>query len=401
MILKFKVKNRLLFFVSILLFSSFYNAQTDTVLHPQKDIVDVYYKIINHKCKAPSHCEPKKISFSSAPGIGYTLHTKFAVAYAMNFAFHTSKDKKTNLSVINVLPVLSQSKQFEFLIQSNIWAKQNKYNFQGDYRYYKYPQYSYGLGGHTSLAINNFMDYSYIVLKQAVLKSFGNNFFGGGGYNFDYHTHITESGNSDGNESDFDKYGATISSISTGPSLHFLHDNRKNLINPLAGLYTNVVYRYNLKILGSTTNWQSLIIDARKYIKLPGKSRNILAFWSYNWFTFGGKAPYLDLPGTAWDTYSNIGRGYTQSRFTGKNLLYLEAEYRFTILKNGLLGGVVFTNVQSVSDWPGNKFTVLWPAAGFGLRVKVNKHSNTNISIDYGIGLGGSNGFFVNLGEVF
>ena len=294
-----------------------------------------------------------------------------------------------------------KANNLNFLIQSNIWAKQNKYNFQGDYRYYKYPQYSYGLGGHTSLAVNNFMDYSYIVLKQAVLKSFGNNFFGGGGYNFDYHTHITESGNSDGNESDFDKYGATISSISTGPSLHFLHDNRKNLINPLAGLYSNVIYRYNLKTLGSNTNWQSLIIDVRKYIKLPGTSRNILAFWSYNWFTFGGKAPYLDLPSTAWDTYSNMGRGYTQSRFTGKNLLYLEAEYRFTILKNGLLGGVVFTNAQSVSDWPGNKFTVLWPAAGCGLRIKVNKHSNTNISIDYGIGLGGSNGFFVNLGEVF
>ncbi len=396
-----KMKKLIYVFISGCAFLNFAKAQTDTILHPRKDVIDVYYKLIHHTCKIASHCEPKKISFSSAPALGYTLHTKFAVAYAMNFAFLTSKDKITNLSVINVLPVFTQNKQFEFSMQSNIWAKNNKYNFLGDYRYYKYPQPSFGLGGHTSLASYNFMDYSYIVLKQAILKSLGNNFFAGAGYNMDYHVQITETGNSDGKESDFHKYGATTSSMSTGPSLHFLHDDRRNPINPLAGLYSNVVYRCNLSALGSYSNWQSLIVDVRKYIKVPGKSQNTLAFWSYNWFTFGGKAPYLELPSTGWDTYSNMGRGYTQGRFTGKNLLYLEAEYRFNILKSGLLGGVVFTNAQSVADWPSNKFTTIWPAAGFGLRVKINKNSNTNISIDYGIGLGGSSGIFVNLGEVF
>ena len=38
---------------------------------------------------------------------------------------------------------------------------------------------------------------------------------------------------------------------------------------------------------------------------------------------------------------------------------------------------------------------------GFGIRIKVNKVSNTNIAIDYGFGLDGSHGFFVNLGELF
>ena len=82
-------------------------------------------------------------------------------------------------------------------------------------------------------------------------------------------------------------------------------------------------------------------------------------------------------------------------------MLYLEAEYRFRILKNGLLGGVVFTNAQSVTDWPSNKFTTIYPAVGAGIRIKVNKHSATNIALDYAFGIGGSNGIFVNLGEVF
>jgi hypothetical protein len=62
---------------------------------------------------------------------------------------------------------------------------------------------------------------------------------------------------------------------------------------------------------------------------------------------------------------------------------------------------VIFANAQSVSEWPSNKFDTVLPGAGLGLRIKVNKHSNTNVAIDYGFGAGGSNGLFVNLGEVF
>ena len=40
-------------------------------------------------------------------------------------------------------------------------------------------------------------------------------------------------------------------------------------------------------------------------------------------------------------------------------------------------------------------------AVGLVCEYKVNKHSNLNLAIDYGIGIGGSRGVFVNLGEVF
>jgi hypothetical protein len=149
------------------------------------------------------------------------------------------------------------------------------------------------------------------------------------------------------------------------------------------------------------TNYWSLTIDLRRYFKPFVNSDNILALWSYNWFTFNGNVPYLNLPSRAWDAYSNMGRGYIQSRFRGKNLLYVETEYRFSITRNGFLGGVVFANAQSVTDWPSNKFQTIYPAVGTGIRIKINKHSNTNVCIDYAFGLNGSNGLFINLGEVF
>lgn len=82
-------------------------------------------------------------------------------------------------------------------------------------------------------------------------------------------------------------------------------------------------------------------------------------------------------------------------------MAYLEAEYRFRILKNGLLGGVVFGNVQSFTRQVGNNDRMVIPGYGSGLRIKLNKFATTNLAIDYAFGIGGSQGFFVNLGEVF
>jgi outer membrane protein assembly factor BamA len=270
-----------------------------------------------------------------------------------------------------------------------------------DFRYYQYPQDTYGLGGHSALQDADLIDYSHLRIHYTVLKNFLPNFYAGLGYFLDYHWNIKESGLPNGDSSDAIKYGLPPKTVSSGPAINLLYDNRKNSINPDQGLYASVVYRPNFTFMGSDANWQSLIIDVRKYFKFPANSNNVLAFWSYDWLTPGGKPPYLDLPSTGWDQYNNTGRGYIQGRFRGKNMLYLESEYRFGITNNGLLGGVVFANAESFSNYPSNDFDAIWPAVGVGLRIKVNKHSKANIALDYGWGADGSHGLFVNIGEVF
>jgi len=107
------------------------------------------------------------------------------------------------------------------------------------------------------------------------------------------------------------------------------------------------------------------------------------------------------LPSTGWDDQYNTGRGYIQSRFRAKQMVYGEAEYRFGITNNGFLGAVLFANVQSFSKNISNQLNVLAPGFGTGIRLKLNKNSNTNLCVDYGFGLNGSRGVFLNLGEVF
>jgi len=79
---------------------------------------------------------------------------------------------------------------------------------------------------------------------------------------------------------------------------------------------------------------------------------------------------------------------------------YLESEYRFAITQNGLLGGVVFGNIEKVYKKWSDLHTII-PGEGAGIRIKLNKYSSTNLAIDYGFGVGGSHGLFFNLGEVF
>jgi hypothetical protein len=129
-------------------------------------------------------------------------------------------------------------------------------------------------------------------------------------------------------------------------------------------------------------------------------TNSVLAFWGIAWLSSSG-TPYLDLPATGGDMYSNSGRGYAEGRYRGKDELYLEGEYRFGISANGLIGGVAFLNGETFSGLQDNSFQKIDPGTGFGIRVKANKHSNTNICVDYGVGVDGSHGFFVNLGEVF
>jgi hemolysin activation/secretion protein len=120
-----------------------------------------------------------------------------------------------------------------------------------------------------------------------------------------------------------------------------------------------------------------------------------------DWLTTAGTPPYLLLPSTGWDDNYNTGRGYIQGRFRGNNMVYFESEYRFGLTRNGLLGGVAFVNLQHFSSEISSEYNKIFPGYGAGLRLKLNKHSGANLAVDYGFGLNGSKGFFVNLGEVF
>ena len=366
----------------------------------QKDLYDVVKAIFSKNYKpAKNDSITSKPEISVVPAIGYTLQSRLAVVLSGNVAFRTGPQSRVSTVVASTS--YTQNKQFTVPILSNIWTKDNNYNFIGAYRYYKYPQSTFGLGTNTKLADEDPMDYSYLNLSQVVMRHITNSFYLGGGYVFDDHWNISDKGYADGRPSDYELYNGSSHTISSGILLNANYDTRDNSINPYKGFYAGLQLRNNFKFLGSTDDWRSLIIDVRKYVQLPASSKNVLAFWTYDWLTISGKPPYLDLPATSWDPTTGTGRGYIQGRFRGAQMVYAETEYRFNLTRNGLIGGVAYLNAESFSARPGTALQSIQPGYGPGLRIKLNKVSRTNITIDYGFGNQGSKGLFIDVGEVF
>jgi len=376
----------------------------------QKDLRDVIKKTFKLKSFLGSDTTNQKGEgpfLSVLPAVGYALSSGVTGALVSNISFYTDTLKK-KLSSFLASAYYSQYNQYWAIVNSNIFYEKHKMNFVGDWRYYKFPTNTFGLGSKNSLSDAVPIDYSYIRIYQLAMKEIAPNFFTGIGYHLDYHYNIKLDSNQNktiiseiNNYNIKSKNSSFATSASSGLSLNLQYDNRSNSVNPEKGIFAIIQYRENFKFLGSNKNWKSLLIDFRKYFHFPNNSNNVLSFWSYNYFTLKGNPPYLDLSNTGGDAYSNSGRGYVQGRFRGKNMIYLETEYRFEISRNGLFGGVVFANTESLSEYPSNKIETFLPGAGVGLRLKMNKQSKANIAIDYGFGLNGSHGLFFNIGEVF
>lgn len=366
----------------------------------QVDLMDVFHDLFGSAVSgAQSDTVGLKPVATVVPGLGYAMQSRMVISISGNVAFRT--DNRSRISLINFCSTYTQNSQFTLPISWNIWNKNNNYNFMGEMRFYSYPQSTFGLGSKSFIGFQNPMDYDYLRFSESVLRRVAGNFYLGAGYIMDNHWNISQSGPANNAFINFDAYGAASHTISSGVILSSVFDSRDCTIGPSKGLYVLGQFRQNLMALGSTSAWNSLIIDVRKYFRFPVGSENVLAFWSYNSLTLNGKPPYLDLPATLWDANTNTGRGYIQGRFRGAQMLYGEAEYRFKLTENGLLGGVVFVNGQSFSGAPGTRLQAIQPAYGPGLRIKLNKVSRTNIAVDYGIGREGSKGLFVNVGEIF
>ena len=368
----------------------------------QKDILDIYKKVIKKDTIVKDIINKKrKIYTNFIPAVGYTMATGITGVISSNICFYRDTSKYSKLSVISANADYSQYNQYWLKINSNINDEVLNLKFIGDWRIYKFPTNTFGLGGQFSTTDAYHIDYSYLRLHEVVVRKILPNSFIGLGYLLDYHWDIEALSGPDTIFKQLIKYGFNNHSLTSGLSINFRFDNRENPINPDKGEYANIQLRNNLKALGSDYNSKSILIDLRKYFKLPFNSNNVLAFWSYNNFIVSGKLPYLDLPSTGWDAYNNTGRGYVQGRFRGTNFIYFEGEYRFQITNNGLLGGVVFANAESFTEYPSNKFNSVFFAKGIGLRIKINKNSKSNLTIDYAYGQGKSHGLILNLGEAF
>lgn len=373
--------------------------QADTLLVPQKDIIDLIFKL-THWGNGGKDRENKKILFSIVPLAGAGSGGSQVAVSSVNAAFYLGTPATTNISNIYFVPYTNFSNRVGFVINPNVWLDKNRWNLTGELRIANNALNTYGLGGNTSKDSLDEIDYQYIRVYVNVDRRVAGAFYMGVGYNLDYFYNLKEVWPYD-HPSEFAQYGIGTGpqTTSTGIAFDLLWDSRKNSINSTGGYYSKLIYRINPGFLANDYHWTSLYSDNRAFISLNNRRKGVLAFWGLYWASFGN-TPYLNLPGTELDLNARTGRGYVWGRYRGKQMLYGETEYRFNLSPNGFWGGTVFANVQSFQESLSNRFEYVNPAAGIGLRIKFNKRSNTNLTIDLAAGKNSFNAY-LNLGEYF
>jgi len=371
----------------------------DTVRTPRKDIIDVLLKLTRWD-KLYKKRNSRKISFSLIPIPSALVGGDEFIVSSINAAFYLGDSSSTNLSNIYFIPYTNFYSRIGFIINPNIWTNGKLWNLTGDFRIIHNDLRTYGLGGNTSKENQDQINHQFIRIYLTGNHRVDGPFYAGVGYNLDDFYNVSEIW-SGSNQSNFSKYGIGTGrkTVSSGITFDLLWDSRKNSINPENGVYSILLYRLNTRWLGSDYTWASIYFDNRKYFSFSDTRHEVLGFRLFYWGSYGD-VPYLNLPGTTLDLSARSGRGYSVARYLGKQELYAETEYRFDIARNGLWGGVLFSDAQTYTEPVSHQFEYILPAIGAGVRLKFNKKSNTNISFDMAFG---KNSFqlHLNLGELF
>lgn len=396
----------------------------DTIIKSKSDslfdIVDVVHFINPFTQKKKENTTKKRSPISYLPNLNYNPSIGFQVGLKAVGGLYFGNKEKTSMSVFATAINYTSKGIIVGYLFHDTYTKENQWNLKGSLHIAKLVGLDYGLGlgnhfnnisedqqvlnnSERQRYINNYTVYGF---NERVYRKLSDNLFIGAGLYFELKRNISSTTINEA--SPLEVYSRENnfkleSNNNNGFMINFQYMNRDNPNSAYKGIYTDIVLRANQTWLGSSQKAYQLLTDFRKYWQLSTKRPNhVLAFWYYGSYNIGGKLSYLDLPGTGKDPYARSARGYTNGYFKGKSYAYGELEYRFPILSNQFLSGVVFGNIQTIDNGLDRNFFKQWqPAGGVGLRVLFNKLTRTNLCIDYAIGKYGQKGLFLGLNEAF
>ncbi len=378
-----------LFFLFFLLLLSCQDASAQWVdkaiefftIHPNKQ-----------KFSEDSTLYPSKIVL--APVIIYTPETKLGLGVGAKYLFKLrGSGDETRTSNMPMSVIYTLENQFVAYSGFEIFSNQEKWMLTGNLQFQIFPQFYYGIGRTTPETNEEEFTYNQVLIEPILLKQlFARHLFLGGGIRYNRIGGVETV--PDG-LLETDNYSGSQGSTSVGAELAIVYDSRDNLLNAHKGWYAEFTHGMYGKILGGTHKFQLTRLDLRHYFR-PFKNRpSVLAFQLVTHFSFND-VPLNELGALGG---GEIMRGYYEGRYLDRNMVAMQAEYRFNL--TGRLGGVVFTGVGDVAPSVQSfRFANLRGSVGFGIRFLLDSREDLNIRADWGFG-NRTNNYYLNIAEAF
>jgi len=402
---------------------------------PYRDETDLFI-VVGLSEKKAAHPKAFEPLLAILPAFAYNPTVGFLFGAVGLLGIYLGNPDTTTISSLQAMVLYTTKNQFITQLSSTFLTEGNTWQFQGDWRFLIFNQDTFGLGtGHTPVSqgftINGIgqtapveggqpMNMNLLRFRQNALRKVWGELYLGPGISFDRYYGIEDQRldlaatppvvTSHYAYSTVEGFGTKAYNTS-GLSLNLLYDTRDSTINAYRGVYASLSYQLNPTWFGSSKDSSLVSAELRTYLGLdPNVPRNVLAFWVVAQGQVSGALPYLALPSIGWDARNRTGRGWVQGRFRGTAEVYAEAEWRFRITDNGLLGGVVFANLSTFtrpainyagySDPGESLFQHPEVAGGIGLRIMQNRQSRTNITLDLTVAAH-TIGFYFGAGEAF
>lgn len=333
-----------------------------------------------------------------SPSFTYSPETDIVIGAFALYQFKTKKtDYETRPSYLIGYVASSLNNQVTASIEHNLFLPpEENWFLKGMIQYKRWPEQFYGIGPNSKEENLMISDYQIVTIEQKVYKNLGNKVFLGiqlkymNSYNVKFY-------DSEGEEIKAPDIIGKEGALYVGAGFSVLNDERNSILTPTGNYYLEFSNYFFLKSFGSTTNFFSFLIDARKYFDFKTSGKHVLAIQVKALLT-SGDVPFIELAKLGG---KSIMRGYLEGRYRDKQYLQAQAEYRVKLV--GRFGVTTFAGVGNVM--PG--FSDFDPAyikaaAGFGLRFNINRKDQANVRIDFGYGFEkNAEGVYITFGEAF
>ena len=184
-----------------------------------------------------------------------------------------------------------------------------------------------------------------------------------------------------------------LKSTSAALGFHVQRDRRNSTFYPTSGTLFDFTGDFFDQAWGSRREYQTYKVAFNGFRQMADKQ--VFAYRAMA-CSANGSVPFYDL--CLYGFNSDL-RGYTTGEFQNRRMFASQAEYRFELPKR--LGLVAFAGVGGVAGrWGDFRSDQLLPAAGVGLRFKLDKKNHINYRIDFAYGREGHT-LSIGVGEAF
>ena len=312
---------------------------------------------------------------------------------AGTYFFKVRQDSLTRTSNFKAVAFFTLRKQLVLASEGNIFFPDERYIFHITTSISRFPDKFWGLGNTTPATNLENYAISQVGIFPQLMRNLFSDFYTGIGYEFQ---NVFKFAYDRSGESLFDQeniIGRNGGKIS-GTGLLISWDNRDNAFSPSQGLFVQYYMGLYRKGIGSDFNFNTYNLDIRKYFSLSNE--RVLAFQA-NLISTNKNVPVRNLANIGSNSYM---RGYYEGRYTDRNLLAFQSEFRFPVYKRW--GMVAFTGLGKVGHVFKEIFNAqnLKPSYGLGVRYALKPKEKLNLRVDQGFGKK-SQGSYLNLGEAF